>query len=153
MSQTLMFKLAQAPSSNGLRCDADGLFLARNSLLRKDDEGHFQPRAAPDLRQIFSGLYGNEADWESRIRSVNLVAKALNKGDMARAAMTAVLMRLPDPEGPDCFADQRGPLAKAGFNPDELRDERGRWAIGGNDGSDSNVTDRTPRVQLADSGF
>ncbi|MGB8365339.1 MAG: hypothetical protein ACLQUZ_11910 [Rhizomicrobium sp.] len=52
---------------------------------------------AADLQRAFIRVYSGETDWESRIRSVKLVADALNKGEMARAMMTAVLMRLPDP--------------------------------------------------------
>ena len=47
---------------------------------------------------------------------------------MARAMMTAVLMRLPDPGDPGGNADPDGALAKAGYNAAEPRDERGRWS-------------------------
>ena len=65
---------------------------------------------------------------------MQLVANALNKGDTARAMITAVLMRLPDPGGATRIADMDGVLTKAGFNPDEPRDERGRWTDGGANG-------------------
>lgn len=139
MLQPLMFKLEQDPKGRGLRCDENGLFLARQALLQRDIEGNFQARSAADLRKIFRGIYRDEADWQSCIRSVKLVAKALNKGDMARATMIAVLTRLPDP------GDVDGVLAKAGFNPDEPRDERGRWTTDGNGTSAG--------AQLADAGM
>jgi hypothetical protein len=47
---------------------------------------------------------------------------------MARAMMTAALMRLPDPGDPGGNADPDGALAKAGYNAAEPRDERGRWS-------------------------
>jgi hypothetical protein len=78
MRQPLIFKLDQAPNSRGLRCDGDGLFLGRNALLEQDDKGNFQALPATDLRMLFGSLYGGEADWESRIRSVNLVANEMN---------------------------------------------------------------------------
>ena len=82
---------------------------------------------------------------------MELVAGALNKGELARAMMTAVLMRLPEPGDPVCMAELDGVLAKAGFNPDEPRDEQGQWTNGGDSATDdTNVPDRSPRIQLAE---
>jgi len=133
MRQHVMFKLGTGAAGTGLRCNSEGLFLGSEALLQQDEEGNFHARSSAHLRKVFTGTYREEADWESRIRSVALVANALNKGDMARATMTAVLMRLPDPAGPVRIADVDGGLAKAGFNPNEPRDERGRWTTGGNE--------------------
>jgi hypothetical protein len=73
---------------------------------------------------------------------------------MARAMMTAVLMRLPDPGTPVRIADTNGALAKAGYDPDEPRDERGRWTNDGDDGSVApSMVHRDPRIQLADAGM
>ena len=119
--QQLMFKLDQNPEGRGLRCDHDGLFLGRNALLQKNDEGNFEARSDCEVQKTLDRVYGGELTWESQIRSVKLVANALNKGDMARATMTAVLMRLPDPGTPIRIADTNGALAKAGFDPDEPR--------------------------------
>jgi hypothetical protein len=128
--------------------------LGRETLLRRDDEGHFEARPAADLRALFGKIYGEETDWASRIRSAKLVANALNKSDIARATMIAVLMRLPDPDGPSRGADVDGGLAKAGFNPDEPRDERGRWTDGGDaPNGRADITNRDPRVVLADAGL
>lgn len=133
-NQPLLFKLDQHPRSRGLRCDREGLFLIGEPLLEHDDEGRFRPRPPERLRKIFDGMYRDDADWESRIRSVKVVADALNKDDMARAMMAAVLMRLPEPGGAIRIADVDGILAKAGFNPAEARDTRGRWAAEGASG-------------------
>ena len=150
--QQLMFKLDQNPEGRGLRCDSDGLFLGREALLRRDDEGNFEAQPDAKLEKMFGQTYGNEKSWESRIRSVKLVASALNKGDMARAMMTAVLMRLPDSGSPVRTVDIGGVLAKAGYNPEEPRDERERWTNGGS--ADASVTPSSPhrdsRIQLAD---
>jgi len=131
----LLFKLNQGPRSRGLRCDTSGLFLDGHPLLRRDANDNFEAREESDLRKAFNDIYGDQIESASRIRSVKLVASALNKGDVARAMMTAVLMRLPDPDGPIRISDVDGTLAKAGFNPDEARDERGRWTTGGSSGS------------------
>jgi len=128
MQQLLMFKLDQDSKGRGLRCDSAGLFLGGEALLGRNAAGNFEARPGLELRKTFDRIYGDDADWESRIRSVRLVASALNKGEMARAMMTAVLMRLPDPASPIRIADADGVLEKAGYNPGEPRDQRGRWA-------------------------
>jgi hypothetical protein len=129
MHQQLMFKLDQEPDGAGLRCDSGGLFLGRDALLQEDGYGKFEARPASELQKILRR--GDEASWVSRLRSVELVANALNNDDMARAMIAAVLMRLPDPGSTD------DPLAKAGFNPDEPRDEKGQWTRGGS--SDTSI--------------
>jgi hypothetical protein len=151
--QQVLFKLDQNPKGRGLRCDSDGLFLGREALLRRDARGNFEALPVAELRKILRRTYGDEGNWNSCIRSVELVAKALNKGEMARAMMTAVLMRLPDPGDPFRIADIDDVLAKAGFNPDEPRDERGRWTTGGDSAADDvNMPDSAARIQLADAG-
>lgn len=139
MQQPLMFKLDQNPRGRGLRCDSDGLFLGHEALLCRDAHGDFEARPVGELHEVLGRTYGDEASWESRIRSVMLVAAALNKGDMARAMMTAVLMRLPDPGGPIRIVEVDSVLAKAGFNPDEPRDEHGRWTSGASNTSTGSV--------------
>ncbi len=126
MRRQLMFKLDQNPEGSGLRCDSTGLFLGRDALLQRDRHGNFEACPVDELRKVLGRTYADETNWESRTRSVKLVANALNKGEMARAMMTAVLMRLPDLDSAIRIAEVDGVLAKAGFNPDEPRDERGR---------------------------
>ena len=151
MRQHILFKLDQNPEGRGLRCDDEGLFLGHNALLQRDGRGSFKARPVAELQKVFGRVYGDETNWASRIRSVELVAKALNKGEMARAMMTAVLMRLPDPDDAVRISDVDGVLTKAGFNPDEPRDERGRWTTGGDSATgDANASGRGARIQLAD---
>jgi hypothetical protein len=133
MGQQLLFKLDQNPKGRGLRCDDEGLFLGRDALLRRNREGDFEARPVDELQKIFGRAYGDDANWESRVRSVRLVASALNKDDLARAAMTAVLMRLPEPGSPISIAEVDGVLAKAGFDPEEPRDDQGRWTTDGSE--------------------
>lgn len=152
MGQQLLFKLNQNPNGRGLRCDAEGLFLGRDALLQRDRDGNFEARPADEIQKILDRAYGDGANWESRVRSLKLVANALNKGDLARAMMTAVLMRLPDPGSPISIADVDGVLAKAGFDPDEPRDGRGRWTTDGSGSATPAAPHRDPRIQLGDSG-
>jgi hypothetical protein len=131
MTQPLMFKLDQNAKGRGLRCDRDGLFFAGKALLERDAEDQFRPIPALKIRKVLSNAYRADGNWESRIRSVDVVAKALNNGDVARAMMAAVLMRLPEPDGAIHITNIDSLLAKDGFNSDEPRDERGRWTSAG----------------------
>jgi len=148
MGRQWLFKLDQNPEGRGLRCDSDGLFLGGNALLDRGASGNFAARPVAELQKILHSAYGDDTNWESCSRSVELVARALNRGDMARAMMTAVLMRLPDPGDP-VGTNADGALAKAGFNPGEPRDEQGRWT---SDGDSAGEPGRDPRTQLADAG-
>lgn len=151
--QQLIFKLDQNPNGQGLRCDDEGLFLGRDALLQRNDGGNFEALPDIELRSAFDRVPGDDTNIESRIRSVKLVANALNKGDMARALMTAVLMRVPDRRDAARIAIDDNALIKSGFDPNELRDERGRWADDSNNGSSGSAPSgahRDPRIQLAD---
>jgi hypothetical protein len=152
MQQQLMFTLDQNPKGRGLRCDSDGLFLGRDTLVCRDRHGNFEARPIAELQKVLGRVYGDETNWDSRVRSVRLVASALNKGDMARAMMTAVLMRLPDPGSTIRIAEVDGMLAKAGFNPGEPRDEHGRWTSGGGN-DERHDAGREVRDHLADAGM
>jgi len=153
MHEPLIFKLDQDPRGVGLRCDGSGLFLGHDTLLRRDRRGVFEARPAGELHDVLGRAYGDETNWESRIRSANLVADALNKGDTARAMMVAVLMRLPDPGGSIRIADVNGVPAKVGYDPDEPRDQRGRRTSGGSGDADANTHHRPAAAQLADAGL
>jgi hypothetical protein len=128
MGRQWLFKLDQSPEGRGLRCDAEGLFLGRDALLERDESGNFAACPIGELQKILRHAYGDDANWESCSRSVELVARALNKGNMARAMMTAVLMRLPNPGDPAGDANTTEAFAKAGYDPNEPRDARGRWS-------------------------
>jgi hypothetical protein len=135
MNQPLMFKLHQEPNGLGLRCDKEGLFLAGVPLLERDRVGRFQPRSQNAIKKILNNAYNVQSDWASRVRSADVVAKALNNDDLARATMAAVLMRLPEPERAVVISGGDVVLAKAGFNPGEPRDNHGRWARDGDHGA------------------
>jgi hypothetical protein len=151
MHQPSTFKLDEEPGDSGLRCDGSGLFLGPNALLERDDTGFFEPRPFAELQKILGHAGNDDTNCLSHIRSVELIAHALNKGDMARATMAAVLMRVSQPAAGINGLDDA--LAKAGFNPDEPRDERGQWTTGGDStGSGTQAADRSPRIQLADAG-
>ena len=130
MPNISMFKLDARADGKGLCCDRAGLFFAGEPLLERDQEGVFRPRSPAVLRKILARSSCADADTESHLRTLNVVATALNKGEVAKAMIAAVLMRLPEPQSvPPTDLDDG--LAKAGFNSDESRDEHGRWTRDG----------------------
>jgi hypothetical protein len=153
MHEPLLFKLDQNPGGVGLRCDPDGLFLGSAALLRRDRRGTFEARPAGELHEVLRRAYATDTNWESRVRSVTLVADALNKGEVPRAMIVAVLMRLPEPGSSIRIADVDGVLAKVGYDPDEPRDQRGRWTSGGSSTTGASTDHRPAGTQLADAGL
>ena len=104
-----------------------------------------------------------------RRQALRVIANALNVGDVARAQVGTVLLGIPDPPQLSkgigsrdemvrliCDLNWSGMpkwdpdrvLEKAGFNPDEPRDEQGRWTSAG-----ASAASRDPRIQLADAGM
>ncbi len=123
-----VFKLQQDPKSRGLRCDQEGLFFDGSALLERDETGQFRAKEQGELRKVFGPMSCESIEFKSRVRSVAVVAKALNAGDLARAMMAAVLMRMPSKDD-NKIADKG--LEKGGYNPAEPRDEHGQWTNGG----------------------
>jgi hypothetical protein len=136
----MMFKLSQEPGRLGLRCDAEGLSLAGVPLLVRNGD-RFQPRSAIEIQRLLSRAYQAEIWWVNRIEGIGAVARALNEGDMVRAMITAVRLKLPelDWEGAVRIASAEDALAKDNFNPDEPRDWHGRWTTG-DGGADPSIS-------------
>jgi hypothetical protein len=79
----------------GLCCAEDGLFLANTSLLDRDANG-FTPRPQPDLETILSHGFGFAVSLDRVMSGLATVASALNAGDLCRARIAAVHLRIPD---------------------------------------------------------
>jgi hypothetical protein len=125
------FRLSNKAGDFGLACQLDtGLSLAGVQLLRRTPSG-FSPRPLADLGPLMKGAYAEAADPERLVRGLGVVADALNRGDIGRAMIAALHMRLPDLDaaGAARIAEADEVLAK--YSPDEPRDERGRWTTGG----------------------
>jgi hypothetical protein len=79
----------------GPSCNEDGLFLGRTPLLELDNN-QFAVRDPRELERVMSAAYGYNVALESRMGGLRAVAKALNAGDLCRATIAAVMLRLPD---------------------------------------------------------
>jgi len=81
----------------GIECDPDGLRVGGVALLARDTKGALMRRDERDLGRELSKRYGFPVEIERKRRGVDAVAAALAKGELARAQIAALLLRLPDP--------------------------------------------------------
>ncbi len=116
-----------------MSCTPEGLSFAGVPLLQKTEAG-FAPRSAPEIASLIKAAYGADRDPTRLVSSLGVIARALNDGDLARAAIAAVLTRTPE-----LSAEAAARLAKADeklikYDPDQPRDWHGRWTKGGDAG-------------------
>jgi len=123
--------LAPAGTSTGVSCDENGPSLGPVRLLRRTMFG-FEPRPQAELDFVFAKTFGAPIDWRGRMPDLLEIARALDEKNLALAMIMTLHLRLPNlNEEQACRAKNAEALLKAGFNPDEPRDERGRWTSGG----------------------
>ncbi len=111
------------------------------ALLEQDSAGTWRPRPRTDLEQILSEGYGIRVSMERRMSNLLVVAKAMNRGDQALAAIALVHAEFPPlPDEDAAFRMARfDKLLKYNFDPDEPRvpagnPDGGQWT---NEGDDS----------------
>lgn len=115
------FSVSAAPSADGVSCNAQGVFIGRVPLLEKVD-GRWMPRRAAELSDDLTACYRLPVDVTAKSNALSLIAAALNRGDLAMAAIAAVQMQLPDPPGlatgresPDAVVRRARELAVSGL--------------------------------------
>jgi hypothetical protein len=96
----------------GIECDAAGLRVGDVALLARGAKGGWTRRDERDLSRELSKLYRFPLDVARIRRGVDAVAAALGNGELARAQIAALLLRLPDPP------------ASEGAQPDALEKRR-----------------------------
>jgi hypothetical protein len=106
------FSLAAKRGSEGVSCDANGVFVGGVPLLQPPSTGtpYWTARGAAELNKELSVRYRLPIEIASKAGSLGLITAALNRGDVAMAAIAAVQMQIPDPP----------PLAKAVESPGDL---------------------------------
>ncbi len=93
--------LSEQKRGLGLHCAVDGLFLAGTPLLERQTTG-FTARQQGDLETVLSRGYGFSVSLDRVMSGLSAVASALTAGDLCRAHIAAVHLRIPDL--PDAFA-------------------------------------------------
>ena len=135
------FRLADEPGSLGLSCQSSGVSLAGVPLLRKTADG-FAPRTVDEVGSLMKCAYGLETDVIRLTRGLDVVADALNRKDLGRAMIAAVHLRIPDLDWRGAARIARADDALVKYDPNEPRDERGRWTTGGAGAAPSATSDR-----------
>jgi hypothetical protein len=80
------FSLADGAATAGLECTNQGVSLAGAPLLKTTVRG-FEPLATDELATLAKAAYGRDLD---------VAAKALNDGDLPRAMIASIQLKLPD---------------------------------------------------------
>jgi hypothetical protein len=131
-----MFKLAERRAAiDGVYCGEDGVWLGPAPLVGRRGAGSYQVRAGDEIEALVAAAYAVPPDAAGCIAGLHLVAKYLSEGNLPLAMIAAVRLRMGE------IAEDRierlaraDSLLKANFNPDEPRDDHGRWieSTGGN---------------------
>jgi len=103
------FSVSADRSAESVSCNAHGVFVGYVPLLEKVD-GSWGPRPRAELNEELTSCYRLPVDIAAKSNALALIAHALNRGDLAIAAIAAVQMQIPDPPS----------LAKGVGTPDDL---------------------------------
>jgi hypothetical protein len=121
------YRLDPSNHPQGVGCDESGPNLGPFRLLHRTAQG-VEPRSLSDLDFLLSQTFDEPIT--SAVLRLRLaeIAKLLNADNIPRAMIATQLLKLPvlDPEQTK-RALKAERMLKAGFNPDEARDTRGRW--------------------------
>jgi hypothetical protein len=141
----------------GLACDEHGIVLGPVVLVEAVAVGsraQFRPRPAEEVARTFALAYGNLAPDITRcLASLDVAAKALETGDLAKASVATVLLKLPD-LSVDGFAKLAADPSLKKYSPDQPRDDHGRWTSDGGESGDAGVQVADAREGISDaSGY
>ena len=89
------YRLTNEPGGLGLSCTAAGVSLAGTPLLRRTEAG-FALRPGAEIASLMKTACGADGDAARLQSSLQAIARALNGGEFARAAIAAVLTRTPE---------------------------------------------------------
>ena len=84
-------------SRGGVECDEQGLRLGGLPLLARDGRGAWKARDERELGRDLSHVYGFRVAAGAKMAGFGVVAKSLQDGNLVKAQVAALLLRLPDP--------------------------------------------------------
>ncbi|MGH7063608.1 MAG: hypothetical protein ACREET_05980 [Stellaceae bacterium] len=115
-------------ASEGIYCGEDGVWLGPAALIERSGAGGCRVRSGDQIETLLRAAYGDPPDAAGCVTGLHRVAAHLCEGNLPLAMIAAVRLRL------GAIAEDRikrlartDDLLKANFNPDEPRDDRGRW--------------------------
>ena len=115
----------------GLDFTSNGLTLA-GPLLRRAAYG-FVARDELEIVWLLERAYGAAVDTDRTVKGLQTVARALNEDQPTRAMIRALLLHLPELDWAGAARLARADDTLTKFDPDQTRDEKGRWAANGNE--------------------
>lgn len=124
------FRLTNEAGGLGLSCTEAGLSLAGIPLLRKTAVG-FVPRPPNEIAAIMAAAYGIGSDSTRLQPSLKVIAEALNRGNLARATIAAVLTGTPELSRDAASRLRKVAARLRKYDADEPRDWHGRWTSDG----------------------
>src|SRR5262249_12433189 len=135
-----MFRLTKR-GGEGLCCDARGIALGPVSLVEAAEANGrrvYRVRPAEEIARTLALAYDpfTPEDLAYLLTGLDVAASALESGDMAKAAVATVLLKLPPLSAEAAAKLAHEPTLKK-YSPDQPRDERGRWTTGGSGAADA----------------
>jgi hypothetical protein len=124
------YNLASGPEALAVECDAAGVRLAGVALLRRAGTA-FEPRPNPEISGLLEAAYGAHLRTADVVRGLQVASKALTDGDLSRAMIATLHLRLPPLDNEGACRVRRYDEQLAKYDPDEPRDWHGRWTTGG----------------------
>ena len=89
------------PDNRGIYCDDDGVFIGPDCALVRaetDCAGHmsYQPRPPSEIAHLLDAGHRTHFSIDSLMSRLNVIAKALNDGDMTLAQIATLQVGLPE---------------------------------------------------------
>jgi len=81
----------------GVECSSEGLRVGGVDLLTRSGFGPWARREQGETQRELAGAYGRPIDLCSKRQGLDSVAEALDRGEIARAQIAALLLRFPEP--------------------------------------------------------
>jgi hypothetical protein len=106
------------------------VLLAGTPLLRRTPSG-FAPRAPDEVRALIGAAYGKALETTDLSSGLKVAADALNAGDVGRAMIAGLHLRLPPLSADGAARLARAEMLLKKYDPNEPRDWRGRWTTEG----------------------
>jgi hypothetical protein len=147
-----MFRLTKR-GGEGLCCDTRGVALGPVALVEAADANGrrvYRVRPADEIARTLALAYDafTPDDLARRLSGLDVAARALEAGDMAKAAIATVLLKLPLLSADAVAKLACDPTLKK-YSPDQPRDERGRWTAGASGAVDASDETAAKPIQIA----
>jgi Restriction endonuclease fold toxin 5 len=130
---------ARGPASRRAAVDAKGATLGPDCVLVRRTATGYRCLCREDAAAIQKFLFGGKGDEPDRLFALSRgIARALNEGEVALAQIYGLRIPIADLDsGQRKQLAAAAPFAKANFNPDQPRDDHGRWTDQGTSGSET----------------